>query len=115
VVDPDVHSGYIEIQGATMYSISYGPLAVWVGGRCGWFELVSPSLKFEEIYNQMREAVTLYYEILTVFESLEAELEEYRGTAKNKRKRIKAPSVNLDEVLLKVGNTPYLSTNFYIS
>ncbi|OIW29944.1 hypothetical protein CONLIGDRAFT_714399 [Coniochaeta ligniaria NRRL 30616] len=101
LVNPDVNSGYIEIQGATMYSISYGPLAVWVGGGCGWFELVSPAPQFEEIYDQMREAVTLYYEILTVFESLEAELEEYRATEKNKKKRMRKPTVNLDEVLLQ--------------
>lgn len=106
VVNPNVYSGYVEIHGASLYSISYGPLAVWVGGRCGWFELVSPSPQFEQIFAQMREAVTLYYEILTVFESLEAELEEYRATPKNKRKRMRVPTVNLDEVLLKVGKIP---------
>lgn len=115
VVDPDVTSGYIEIQNSTMYSISYGPLAVWVSGACGWFELVSPSPQFAEIHNQMREAVTLYYEILDVFAVLEAKLEEYHAAPKNKRKRMQKPTVTLDEVLLKVGNIlnllfPFLAT-----
>lgn len=106
VVDPSIASEYIEIQNSTMYSISYGPLAVWVSGECGWFEIVSPSLKFAETYSQMREAVTLYYEIYQVFEDLEADLEGYYATPERERKRMQKPIVTLDEMLLKVENPP---------
>lgn len=101
VVDHNVQSGYVEIQGATMYSISYGPVAVWVAGVCGWFE-ISPSPQFEETYNQMREAIGLYYEILEVFELHKAELKDYQKTEKSKKKRMREPTVDLDEVLFKV-------------
>lgn len=104
VVDPNIASGYIEIHNSTMYSISYGPLAIWVSGQCGWFEIGSPSPKFAEICSQMREAVTLYYEILQVFEDLEADLEEYHNAPERERKRMQKPTVTLDELLLKVRN-----------
>jgi len=107
VLDPEVTSGYIEITNSTLYSISYGPLAVWVSGERGWFELVSPSPQFAEIHMQIREAVTLYYEILEVFEDLEDDLEDYHAAPKQKRKRMQKPTVSLDEVLLKARKPPY--------
>jgi hypothetical protein len=106
VLDPNVTSGYIEIPTSTSYSISWGPLAVWVSGERGWYEIGSPSPQFAQIYTQMREAITLYYELLEVFEDLNADLEDYYAAPKNKRKRMQIPTVSLDDVLLKVGTSP---------
>jgi hypothetical protein len=108
VLDPTVTSGYIEIPNSTMYSISWGPLAIWVNGERGWFEICSPSPQFAEIFKQMQEAITLYYAILESFEDLKVDWEEYHAAPKNKRKRMQKPSVTLDDVLFKVG-TPLIT------
>ncbi|KAB5575820.1 hypothetical protein GE09DRAFT_605637 [Coniochaeta sp. 2T2.1] len=108
LVDPRVHSGYIEIEGATLYSIGWGPLSVWVGGTSGWFELRTPSPQFEAIFAEIHEAITLYYELLTIFENSRDNMEEYQQV-KGRKKRVKEPApLDLDTVLLKyavaVGN-----------
>ena len=107
VADPHVHSGYIQIEGATLYSIGW-PLSVWVGGRSGWFKLVTPAAQFQGIFAEIGEAITLYYEILAVFEDFRDNVEEY-VKAKSKKKRVKELTpLDLDTVLLKyavaVGN-----------
>ena len=101
VVNPGVQSEYIEIPGSATYSIGYGALGIWVSGVCGWYE-ISPSPQFQDTYDQMCEAVVLYYEIMEAFEAHYAELSEYKATPKSTRKRMREPSIDLDQVLLKV-------------
>jgi hypothetical protein len=107
VINPRVKSAYVEIQGSMMYSIAVDPVVVWCGGACGWYE-IRPSAQFEEIYEQMREAIVLYYAILDVFEASAEALEVYRQMPKSQRKRMREPTIDLDEVLLKVDIYPRL-------
>lgn len=75
---------------------------LWVSGECGWYE-IHPSAKYKAIYEDILEAIQLYHVIFSVFESLDAAEEEYRAAPKSKRKRMNKPTVDLDEILLKVG------------
>lgn len=106
VVNQGVQSGYfcIEIADSVMYAMDYPPV-VWISGRSGWFEL-KPSRQYEEMYSQMCEAITLYYEIRAVFQSYEASVADYRRKPKSERKRIREPTINLDDVLLEVDTPP---------
>jgi len=88
---------YIEISQSEKYSIGFGPCTLWVAGLGGWFEIV-PAPKYEAMYSQIREAITLYYQILGVYEQYE---EKRKKRAKQKQKALPQPS--LEEVFFKAG------------
>ncbi|KAK0727266.1 hypothetical protein B0T26DRAFT_640010 [Lasiosphaeria miniovina] len=84
----------IEICQSERYSIGYDPLTLWVSGAAGWFEIV-PSPKYEAMYSQISEAVTLYYEVLDVYDK-----HQNTSRAKKKsRKSLAAPT--LDDIYFK--------------
>jgi hypothetical protein len=54
------------------------------------------------VYNEIREAITLYYEIMAVFEAYDAEVEKHESLPPGKRKKTSPPEpLTLDEVFLK--------------
>ncbi|KAJ4302267.1 hypothetical protein N0V88_002404 [Collariella sp. IMI 366227] len=90
LVKPSLRSAYIEIQYSTQYSVGDGPIALWVSGAAGWYEL-QPSVKYQPMYDQILEAMTLYYSALEV----------YAGHAEEharKKKGSRPPQPDLDEV-----------------
>jgi hypothetical protein len=91
VVRPSVKTGYIEIAPSSLYSIGDGPLALWVSGASGWFE-IKPSAKYQRMYDEVVEAMTLYY---SAFEVHHAYMKACR------RKGRKPPPPPLDKVFLK--------------
>lgn len=84
----------IEICQSERYSIGYDPLTLWVSGAAGWFEIV-PSPKYEAMYSQIREAVTLYYEVLDVYDKHQNALR----AKKKSKKSLAAPT--LDDIFFK--------------
>lgn len=90
MVRPSLKSAHIEIAHSDRYSIGYGPIALWVSGASGWFE-IRPSPKYEPMYSQIREAITLYYGVFDAYEA-------YESTKKRQRR---APPPTLDQVFLK--------------
>jgi hypothetical protein len=91
VIRPSVRSGHIEITRSYLYSIGDGPLALWVSGVAGWFE-IKPSAKYQRMYDQVVEAMTLYYSAFEVHEA-------YIKACRRKGRRPSAPP--LDKVFLK--------------
>lgn len=83
---------WIEISRSERYSIGYDPNTLWVSGVSGWFEII-PSRKYETMYSQVMEAITLYYEIMGLYEEHKRLLKK---TDKKKRKGVKPPP--LDEI-----------------
>ncbi|KAK4151804.1 hypothetical protein C8A00DRAFT_45036 [Chaetomidium leptoderma] len=85
LVRPSVKSAYIEIAHSDRYSIGEGPLGVvlWVSGAAGWFE-IQPSVKYQPMYDQIREAITLYYSAFEVYEAY--------NLAHGKKKKARRPS-----------------------
>ncbi|KAK4104680.1 hypothetical protein N658DRAFT_513515 [Parathielavia hyrcaniae] len=92
LVHPSVKTGYIEIPKSSQYSIGDGPLSFWVSGDTGWFE-IKPSAKYQRMYEQVMEAITLYY---SAFEVEEAYIQPYK-----KKKKGRVPPPPLDSVFLK--------------
>ncbi|KAK3296892.1 uncharacterized protein B0H64DRAFT_113059 [Chaetomium fimeti] len=93
LVRSSVKTAYIEIPHSDRYSIGDGPLVLWVSGAAGWFE-IRPSIGYQKMYDQVREAITLYY---SAFEIYEAYFEAC--ASKKKARRPRAPS--LDDIFLK--------------
>ncbi|KAK0720085.1 hypothetical protein B0H67DRAFT_484222 [Lasiosphaeris hirsuta] len=80
LLKPNIKSASIEIKKSSRYSMGYGELALWVSGEAGWFE-IRPAPKYEAMYLEICEAITLYYEALDVYDKYEKEC------ARKKRKK----------------------------
>ena len=93
VVRPSVKFAYIEIVHSDRYSFGDGPVTLWVSGASGWFE-IRPSLKYQAMYNQVREAVTLYYGVFDAYED-----HSKLCDGRKKSRMPKPPS--LDQIFLK--------------
>ncbi|KAK0636216.1 hypothetical protein B0T17DRAFT_482119 [Bombardia bombarda] len=78
-------SPYIEIIGSDRYSIGFLPVTLWISGSAGWYEVV-PAANYQPMYSQIREAITLYYGVMELYE-------EYQKKKKKKSKKGKVPSV----------------------
>ncbi|GAB1315041.1 hypothetical protein MFIFM68171_05251 [Madurella fahalii] len=92
LVKPNVKSAYIEISHSERYSIGDGPITLWISGLAGWFE-IRPSLKYQPMYSQIREAITLYYGIFEAYE-------KYNKACGHKKKSKRPPPPTLDEIFL---------------
>lgn len=88
-----MRTAHIEISHSERYSIGDGPLVLWVSGPAGWFE-IRPSPAYQRMYDQVREAITLYYSAFEVYESYVAAC-----ASKKKTRRPRPPS--LDDIFLK--------------
>lgn len=113
-IDPVDHRGlvrnshskpvHIELSPTHSYSIGYEPICIWASGGAGWFE-INPAPEYQAMYDDMSEAITLYYEVMKGYEAAK----KARRGKKNKA----AGPVTLDEVLLKyavaVGNGVFRS------
>ncbi|AEO56936.1 hypothetical protein MYCTH_2302469 [Thermothelomyces thermophilus ATCC 42464] len=93
LVRSSVRAAYIEIPRSDRYSIGDGPLVLWVSGAAGWFE-IRPSARYLPMYEQVREAITLYYSAFEVYEA-------YAQACGGKKKSRRPPPPSLDEVFLK--------------
>ncbi|EON98621.1 hypothetical protein UCRPA7_5840 [Phaeoacremonium minimum UCRPA7] len=101
-IDPVDHRGlvrnshskpvHIELSPTHSYSIGYEPICIWASGGAGWFE-INPAPEYQAMYDDMSEAITLYYEVMKGYEAAK----KARRGKKNKA----AGPVTLDEVLLK--------------
>ncbi|KAK4127347.1 hypothetical protein N657DRAFT_611854 [Parathielavia appendiculata] len=96
LVRPNVKTGYIEISKSRYYAIGDGPLSWWVSGDTGWFE-IKPSAKYQRMYNQVMEAITLYY---SAYEVEEAYIQACEKERKRKKGQLPPPPP-LDKVFLK--------------
>lgn len=81
---------YIQILDCQGFSIGSGPITVWASGQSGWFE-IRPSEAYQAMYNNMTEAITLYYFLTELYEDLKARAQ--RGSHK---------SLSIDKILFKV-------------
>ncbi|KAL2152554.1 hypothetical protein VTH82DRAFT_5738 [Thermothelomyces myriococcoides] len=93
LVRSSVRTAYIEITHSDRYSIGDGPLVLWVSGAAGWFE-IRPSARYQPMYDQVREAITLYYSAFEVYEA-------YIRACGGKKKSRRPPPPSLDDVFLK--------------
>jgi hypothetical protein len=93
VVKPSVKSAYIEISQSQRYSFGDGPVTLWVSGAAGWFE-IRPSLKYQPMFSQVREAITLYYGVFDVYET-------YIRACGGKKKSKRPSPPTLDQIFLK--------------
>lgn len=93
VVRPTVRSAHIEIPFSDLYSIGDGPIALWVSGASGWFE-IQPSAKYQAMYDQAREAIAFYYCALVVHET-------YNDACRGKKKARRPNPPTLDDIYLK--------------
>ncbi|KAK1775806.1 hypothetical protein QBC45DRAFT_382603 [Copromyces sp. CBS 386.78] len=91
-VKPYNKATYIEISRSERYSIGFDPNTLWVSGASGWFEII-PSRKYEAMYSQVMEAITLYYGIMGPYEEFKR---LSKKADKKKRKDTKPPP--LDEI-----------------
>ena len=67
---------------------------MWVSGEAGWFE-IHPHEKYATVYNEMCDAISLYYKVMQVY--------EIAGGHKSIRKRKKAwAKLGLGEVFFQV-------------
>ncbi|KAK3391981.1 hypothetical protein B0T20DRAFT_472731 [Sordaria brevicollis] len=96
---PYSRATWIEISRSERYSIGYDPNTLWVSGASGWFEII-PSKKYEGMYSEVMEAITLYYEIMGPYEEHKRVVKK---TDRKKRKDVKPPS--LDEIFFKYALT----------
>lgn len=103
VIKPNTKTAYLEISKSERYSIGYDPIALWVSGAAGWYEIV-PSPEYEAMYAEIQEAIKLYY---SVMESYEAH-NEMRDLQK-KKKKTPPPAPEIEEILFDVRPTPNLS------
>lgn len=83
----------MEIPHSERYSIGFGPLTLWVSGVAGWFE-IRPSFKYQRMYDQIQEAILLYYSALEVYEN-----HTKACNGKKKTQRPAAPTLN--DIFLK--------------
>ncbi|KAK3944171.1 hypothetical protein QBC46DRAFT_375569 [Diplogelasinospora grovesii] len=99
LVRPNVKSAYIEISRSERYSIGYGPVTLWVSGAAGWFEII-PAPKYEAMYSQIQEAITLYYGVLDVYD-------QYLRACRKKQKKSKKTPIppTLDDIFFKYAVT----------
>lgn len=88
-----MRSAHIEISQSQRYSFGDGPLTLWVSGAAGWFE-IRPSLQYQAMFGQIREAVTLYYGVLDVYEA-------YNSACGAKKKAKRPPPPTLDQIFFK--------------
>jgi hypothetical protein len=98
VINPRIKSAYIEIEASYSYSIGLddaGYPVVWVSGEAGWFEIASPSSRYKAVYDAVMEGITLYYDVMRVYEKLKGS----KG-AQGRQKAFKKLAV--DEILYKV-------------
>ncbi|KAK3897556.1 hypothetical protein C8A05DRAFT_38890 [Staphylotrichum tortipilum] len=93
LVQQTVSSGYIEISHSDQYSISDEPVALWVSGAAGWFE-IKPSTKYWPVYSQVHSAIDLYYSAYVAYETYNEACE-----GKPKAQRPKPPT--FDDIYLK--------------
>ncbi|KAL2257035.1 hypothetical protein VTK26DRAFT_754 [Humicola hyalothermophila] len=93
LVRPSVRSAYIEISHSDNYSFGDGPVVIWASGASGWFE-IRPSAKYQSMFNQAREAVTLYYSVFDAYE-------EYRIACGGKKKSKRPDPPTLDQIFFK--------------
>ncbi|KAH6840812.1 hypothetical protein B0I37DRAFT_438240 [Chaetomium sp. MPI-CAGE-AT-0009] len=93
LVRSSVKTAYIEIPHSDRYSIGDGPLVLWVSGAAGWFE-IRPSPEYQQMYDQVREAITLYYSAFEVYEA-------YVGACANKKKARRPRPPSLDDIFLR--------------
>ena len=93
---------HVELSPTHSYSIGFGPCCIWASGGAGWFE-INPSPKYQAMYDEMCEAIHLYYTVMDVYENAK------KKQAKPGKKQKGVASVPIDEVLLKVGlPSPFL-------
>lgn len=102
VIKPRTKSGYIEI--ATSHSYSVGlvddyPVA-WVSGEAGWFEITTPSSRYKANHDAILEAITLYYDVMMVYEGLKGS-----KSAQGRQKVFKRTDLN--EIFYKVSPSAY--------
>lgn len=98
VVRSSLKSAHVEVQGSTRYSIGIGPYpVVWASGEAGWFE-IRPARRYEATYNQMCQAISLYYAVMDVYDEIWAT----KGKGKRRQELAK---VKIDDVLFKVSLT----------
>ncbi|AEO63448.1 uncharacterized protein THITE_2108723 [Thermothielavioides terrestris NRRL 8126] len=93
LVQRGVRAAYIEIPYSDRYSIGDGPLVLWVSGAAGWFE-IRPSARYQAMYDQIREAITLYYAAFEVYD-------EYNELRRARKKGQKLSPPTLDQIFLK--------------
>ena len=108
VVKPNTKSAYLEISRSERYSIGYNPIALWVSGAAGWFEIV-PSPEYEAMYSEIQEAITLYYSVMESYEVYNEARELQR-----KKKKSPPPAPGIEEILFDVSPTTNLSPNSWI-
>ncbi|KAK4225490.1 hypothetical protein QBC38DRAFT_263439 [Podospora fimiseda] len=97
LVNRNIKTALIEVENCTKYSMGDDPVAFWVSGPCGWYE-IRPSVKYQRVYNEILEAINLYYGIFVAYEKYE----------KTRKKKKKTNPPTLDELFLdyaiRVGN-----------
>ncbi|KAK4148076.1 uncharacterized protein C8A04DRAFT_8602 [Dichotomopilus funicola] len=100
IVKPNFRTAKIEIPHSERYSIGYGPLTLWGSGAAGWFE-IRPSFRYQRMYDQAQEAISLYYSALEVYE-------RHIKACKGKKKAQRPAAPTLDDVFfnyaLRAGN-----------
>ncbi|KAK3995093.1 hypothetical protein QBC44DRAFT_378911 [Cladorrhinum sp. PSN332] len=99
LVSRSVKSALIEVENCWKYSMGDDPIAFWVSGPCGWYE-IRPSAKYQLIYKEIMEAINLYYGIFVAYEK--------HKKARKRRKGKKLDPPTLDQLFLeyaiRVGN-----------
>ncbi|TPX13461.1 uncharacterized protein E0L32_006191 [Thyridium curvatum] len=94
LVKSSLKSAHVEVQGSTRYSIGIGPYpVVWASGEAGWFE-IRPARRYEATYNQMCQAISLYYAVMDVYDEIWAT----KGKGKRRQELAK---VKINDVLFK--------------
>lgn len=93
MVRQNVKSAYVEIPCSERYSIGDGPVTLWVSGAAGWFE-IRPSVRYEPMFTEIREAITLYYSALVVYE-------QYNTACRGKKKATRPSPPTFDNIFLE--------------
>ena len=97
VVKTGVKSAYIEIRASHSYSIGYGPYAVvWISGEAGWFE-INPSPRYKPVYDTICDAITLYYQLIDIYN-----IQTRTGMGNRERRKL-FKKLDLNEVFYQVG------------
>lgn len=73
-----MRAAHIEIPYSTRYSIGDGPVLLWVLGAAGWY-LIRPSAEYQEMFDEIRQAITLYYAAVEVYEEYEEQNARRKG------------------------------------
>lgn len=73
LIIPKCKSVHVQIPRCDTFSIGYGPLTLWAWSVGGWME-IKPTKGYREIYFQMFEAITLYWEVMAAYQDIERKL-----------------------------------------